>query len=115
MVRILSVLSTVLIAGWALAGAASEANAGHRHGCCRSKTIYRDVTRYRSTYHTNYVQRYHRVERAQWIQPVTRVHVVNVIHERTVPVWHNVIVCVPRWLPPRVEYVSSRTIRTYAY
>jgi len=113
MFRILSVLFAVLIAGWVLGGTASDANAGFGHRCCRGKTVYKDVTRYHSTVHTNYVQRYYRVAHAQWIQPVTRVHVVNIIHERTVPVWHPVIVCVPRWLPPRVEYVSAKVIHVW--
>lgn len=115
MLRVLTALSAVAIAGWSLAGSVSDANAGgYRHGCCQGRTFYKDVTRYHNTYHTHYVPHVVRHVHVRWFQSVTRVHVVNVIHERNVPVWKTINICQTRWLPPRVQY-SWTTVHASSY
>jgi hypothetical protein len=111
MLKVASSLFAIMIVGWVLVDSAGEANA-------RTKYVYRtvhevtNVTRYRDTWRTSYVERVHRVVHVTRIQPVVHVHVVNLIHVRTVAAVRHVNVWVTRVLPAE-EVVTSKTVHIW--
>ena len=109
-----------LILGLALVSSATDANAGHRHGCAscgplppsytyKTKTVHKHVTRYRDVQRTRYVKRIKPIYHVTRIQPVVHVHKVTRVHTRLVGVPYPVHRRVTQWLPPR-HYVTSRVV-----
>lgn len=115
--KLVTALSGALIVGWALAGSASDANAGHRrHGCCgpippsytyKTKKVHKHITRYRDVHRTRYVKRIKPTVHVTRIQPVVHVHKVTRVHTRIVGVPYPVHRHVTQWLPPRHHVTSS--------
>jgi hypothetical protein len=113
------VTALALVAGWALAGSATTANAGHRHhGCCgpippsynySTKKIYKNITHHRDVYHTKYVKRIKRIVHVTRIQPIIHVHNVTRVHTNIVGVVHPVHQRATQWLPP-MRYVTNSVV-----
>lgn len=119
MSKFVTALSAVLIAGWALVGSATIANAGHRgHGCCgpippsytyKTKKLYKNITHYRDVHRTKYVKRIKRIVHVTRIQPVVHVHNVTRVHTRIVGVVYPVHERVTQFLPPQ-RYVTNSVV-----
>lgn len=117
--RFVTALSAALIAGWALAGSATDASAGHRHkGCCgpippsytyKTKKVHKNITRYRDVHRTRYVKRIKPIVHVTRIQPVVHVHNVTRVHTRLVGVVHPVHRRVTQVLPAR-RYVTNSVV-----
>ena len=110
--KFVTVLSAALIAGAALVGSATDANAGKRRGCpgCgpippsytyKTKTVHKHVTRYRDVHRTEYVKRIKPIIHVTRIQPVVHVRKVTRVHTRIVGVVHPVHRRVTQVLPVR--------------
>jgi hypothetical protein len=121
MFKFVTALSGALIVGWTLVGSATDANAGYRHKGCSScgpippsytyktKTVHKNVTRYRDVHRTKYVKRIHPIVHVTRIQPVVHVHKVTRVHTRLVGVPYPVHRHVTQWLPPR-HYVTNSVV-----
>lgn len=119
--RFVTALSAALIAGWALAGSATDASAGHRHKGCHScgpiapsysyktKTVHKNVTHYRDVHRTKYVKRIKPIIHVTRIQPVVHVRNVTRVHTNIVGVVYPVHKHVTQWLPAR-RYVTSSVV-----
>ena len=119
MLRFVTALSVALIVGWALAGSATTASAGHRHhGCCgpippsyhyKIKKLHKNITHHRDVYRTKHVQRIKRIVHVTRIQPIVHVHKVTRVHTRIVGVVRPVHQRVTQWLPAR-RYVTNSMV-----
>ena len=122
MLKFVAAFAAALIAAVAFISSATDANAGYRrgHGCSScgpippsyhysTRTVHKNVTRYRDVQRTRYVQRIKRVVHVTRIQPVVHVHNVTRVHTRIVGVVRPVYQHVQQVLPPR-HYVTNRMI-----
>lgn len=119
MLKLVTALFAALIAAWAFVGSATDANAGHRrHGCCgpippsytyKTRTVHKNITRYRDVQRTRYVKRIHPIVHVTRIQPVVHVHQVTRVHTRIVGVPYPVHHGVMQVLPPR-RYVTNSVV-----
>jgi hypothetical protein len=118
--KFFTVLSAALIAGWALAASATDAEAGKRRGCpgCgplppsytyKTKTVLKHVTKYRDVHRTKYFKRVKPIIHVTRIQPVVHVRKVTRVHTRLVGVPYPVHHHVTQVLPPR-HYVTSGVV-----
>ncbi len=116
--KFVTALSAALIVGWALAGSATDANAGKGRGCpgCgplppsythKTKTVHKHITRYRDVHRTKYFKRIKPIIHVTRIQPVIHVRKVTRVHTRLVGVPYPVHHHVTKWLPPRHHVTSS--------
>lgn len=118
--KFVSVLSAALIAAWALAASATDANAGKGRGCTgcgpippsytyKTKKIHKHVTKYRDVHRTKYFKRIKPIIHVTRIQPVVHVRKVTRVHTRLVGVVHPVHRYVRQVLPPR-HYVTNSVV-----
>jgi hypothetical protein len=107
MLRTVSVLFAVLVAGCVLFGSSTNARADYGNRGGHTTYIYRTVhkvshvTRYRDVWRTHYVYRVHRYVHVTRIRPIIYVHVVTRVHHHYVAVVRHVNVWKTERLPAR--------------
>ena len=122
MLKAVPALSAAVIAGWALAGSATGASAGHHHhGCCgpiaptyhvHNKVIHKHVRRYHDVSRTHYVHRIHRIIDITRIRPIIHISDVTRIHHHKVTLVHPRHEHHTQWLPAR-KYVTHSYQNTW--
>lgn len=107
MLRVVSALFAVLVAGWVLFGSATNASAGYGNGRSHTTYIYRTVhpvrhvTHYRDVSRTNYSYHVHRYVHVTRVQPIVYVHDVTRVHHHDVAIVRHVNVYRTQYLPAR--------------
>jgi hypothetical protein len=107
MLKTMSALFAVLVAGWVLFGSVTNASAGYGNGSSHTTYVYRTVhpvshvTRYHDVWRTNYAYRVHRVVHVTRVRPIVYVHVVTRVHHHDVAIVRHVNVYRTQYLPAR--------------
>ena len=122
MLKWVTALSAALFAAGIFIGSASDASAHrrHGHGCAscgpippsytyNTRTVHKNITRYRDVQRTRYVKRIHPLVHVTRIRPLVHVHQVTRVHTRLVGVPYPVHHHVTQWLPPR-HYVTNSVV-----
>jgi hypothetical protein len=98
--------AAVLMAGTMILGSANTASAGTTY-TYRTVTKVKNAWAVRNVWRTRYEYRLHRVVHVTVVKPIVRVHVVDRVRYRTVPVVLHENVRVTRILPARWVYVRD--------
>jgi hypothetical protein len=116
MMRIATTICAGLIAGVAVIGATSAADAGCRN-CGPVKPVYNyrtvnqvvNRTQYRDVQRTHYLHKTRHIYNITRVRPIVQVHTVTRVHHHTVPVIRNVNVSSVQRLP--AQYIHTGSVR----